>query len=69
MTLNATPGLVGTSILEVARAFVLGRGDDHDIAAGMRADFGAWALLPLDIANVLDSRANRFSYGNSFFVA
>jgi outer membrane receptor protein involved in Fe transport len=68
ITLEGTVGYIGTSYLGVSAPFDIPQGDYLDTAVGARADFGSWGLS-LDIENVLDSRANRFSYGNPFSVA
>jgi iron complex outermembrane recepter protein len=68
ITLYGTVGYIGTSYLGVSAPFDLSQGDYVEAAIGARAEFGRWGLS-LDIDNLLDSRANRFSYGNPFSVA
>jgi iron complex outermembrane recepter protein len=68
ITLDGSVGYIGTSYLGVGAPFDISQGNYFDTALGARADFGRWGLL-LDIENLLDSRANRFSYGNPFSVA
>nr|WP_246623542.1 TonB-dependent receptor plug domain-containing protein [Sphingomonas colocasiae] len=68
ITLDGTVGYVGTSYLGVSAPFDIPQGNYLDTAIGARADLGRWGLS-LDIENLLDSRANRFSYGNPFSVA
>ena len=68
MTLDGSVGYIGTSYLGVGAPFDISQGDYFDTAIGARAEFGRWGLS-LDIDNLLDSRANRFSYGNPFSVA
>jgi outer membrane receptor protein involved in Fe transport len=68
ITLDGSIGYIGTSYLGVSTPFDISQGNYLDTAVGARADFGRWGLS-LDIDNLLDSRANRFSYGNPFSVA
>lgn len=68
ITVDGSVGYIGTSFLGVGTPFDISQGDYFDTAIGARADFGRWGLS-LDIDNLLDSRANRFSYGNPFSVA
>jgi hypothetical protein len=68
ITLDGSIGYIGTSYLGVSTPFDISQGNYLDTAIGARADFGRWGLS-LDIDNLLDSRANRFSYGNPFSVA
>ena len=68
ITLDGSVGYIGTSYLGVRAPFDLSQGDYIDMAIGARAEFGRWGLS-LDVENLLDSRANRFSYGNPFSVA
>jgi outer membrane receptor protein involved in Fe transport len=68
MTLDGSVGYIGTSYLGVGAPFDIAQGDYFDTAIGARAEFGRWGVS-LDIDNLLDSRANRFSYGNPFSVA
>lgn len=68
IALNGSVGYIGTSYLGVSAPFDLSQGDYFDTAFGARADFGRWGLS-VDVENLLDSRANRFSYGNPFSVA
>ncbi|SLJ90253.1 TonB-dependent receptor plug domain-containing protein [Novosphingobium mathurense] len=68
ITLDGSVGYVGTSVLGVSAPFDIPQGNYLDTAIGAKADFGRWGLS-LDIENLLDSRANRFSYGNPFSVA
>jgi iron complex outermembrane receptor protein len=66
--LDGSVGYIGTSYLGVGAPFDISQGDYFDTAVGGRAEFGRWGVS-LDIDNLLDSRANRFSYGNPFSVA
>ncbi|MFL9840632.1 TonB-dependent receptor [Sphingomonas sp. ST-64] len=68
LTLEGSVGYTGTSYLGVRAPFDLAQGDYLDAAIGARADFGRWGLS-VDVENLMDSRANRFSYGNPFSVA
>lgn len=68
ITVDGSVGYIGTSHLGVGAPFDISQGDYFDTAMGARAEFGRWGLS-FDIDNLLDSRANRFSYGNPFFVA
>lgn len=68
ITLDGSIGYIGTSSLGVGAPFDIPQGDYFDTAIGARADIGRWGVS-LDIDNLLDSRANRFSYGNPFSVA
>jgi iron complex outermembrane receptor protein len=68
ITLEGSLGYIGTSYLGVSAPFDIPQGDYLDTAVGARADFGRWGLS-VDIENLLNSRANRFSYGNPFSVA
>ncbi|MBI1403880.1 MAG: TonB-dependent receptor [Porphyrobacter sp.] len=68
LTLDGTIGYVGTSYLGIGAPFDLPQGDYLDTALGARAEFGGWGLS-VDVENLTDSRANRFSYGNPFSVA
>lgn len=68
ITLDGSVGYIGTSYLGVRAPFDLSQGDYLDTAIGARAEFGRWGLS-VDIENLMDSRANRFSYGNPFSVA
>ena len=68
ITLDGSVGYIGTSYLGVSAPFDIRQGDYLDTALGARVDFGVVGLS-LDVANLLDSRANRFSYGNPFSVA
>jgi outer membrane receptor protein involved in Fe transport len=68
ITLDGSVGYIGTSYLGVRAPFDLSQGDYIDTAVGARVEFGRWGLS-LDIENLMDSRANRFSYGNPFSVA
>lgn len=68
VTIDGSVGYIGTSYLGVGAPFVISQGDYFDTAIGARADFGRWGVS-FDIDNLLDSRANRFSYGNPFSVA
>ncbi len=67
IALVGSAGYVGTSYLGVSAPFDISQGDYIDTNIGARADFGRWGLS-VDIENLLDSRANRFSYGNPFSV-
>lgn len=64
-SLNASLGYTGTSYLAIGDPFEFPQGDYVEAALGGRAEFGPWGIS-LDIDNLLDSRANRFSYGNPF---
>lgn len=68
ITLDGSVGYIGTSYLGVSTPFDIPQGDYLDTAIGARIDFGRWGLS-LDVENLMDSRANRFSYGNPFSVA
>jgi len=68
ITLDGSIGYIGTSYLGVRAPFDISQGDYVDTAVGARAEFGRWGVS-LDVDNLLDSRANRFSYGNPFTVA
>lgn len=68
ITVDASIGYIGTSYLGVSAPFDISQGDYVETAIGARADFGRWGVS-LDVENLLDSRANRFSYGNPFSVA
>ena len=68
ISVDGSVGYIGTSYLGVGAPFDISQGDYFDTSVGARADFGRWGLS-LDIDNLLDSRANRFSYGNPFSVA
>lgn len=65
LSINGSLGYTGTSYLAIGQPFEFPQGDYLEAAAGARAELGAWGVS-LDIDNVLDSRANRFSYGNPF---
>lgn len=67
LTLDGTIGYIGTSYLGISAPFDLRQGDYIDTALGARLDFGRWGLS-VDVDNILDSRANRFSFGNPFSV-
>lgn len=68
ITLDGSVGYIGTSYLGARAPFDLSQGDYVDAAVGARVDFGRWGVS-VDIENLMDSRANRFSYGNPFSVA
>lgn len=68
ITVDGSIGYIGTSYLGVSAPFDIAQGDYLETAVGARAEFGRWGLS-LDIENLLDSRANRFSFGNPFSVA
>ncbi|MDR7156711.1 outer membrane receptor protein involved in Fe transport [Sphingobium xenophagum] len=68
ITLDGSVGYIGTSYLGVGAPFDISQGDYFDTAMGARAEFSRWGVS-FDIDNLLDSRANRFSYGNPFSVA
>jgi iron complex outermembrane receptor protein len=68
ITVDGSIGYIGTSYLGVSAPFDISQGDYLETSIGARAEFGRWGLS-LDIENLLDSRANRFSYGNPFSVA
>lgn len=68
ISIDGSVGYIGTSYLGVSAPFDIPQGDYLDTAIGARADFGRWGLS-LDVENLLNGRANRFSYGNPFSVA
>lgn len=68
ITVDGSIGYIGTSSLGVSAPFDIPQGDYLDTAIGARADFGRWGVS-LSAENLLDSQANRFSYGNPFSVA
>ena len=68
LTLDGAVGYVGTSTLGIAAPLDLKQGGYIDSSAGVRLDFGGWAVS-LDIQNLLDRQTNRFSFGNPFSVA
>ena len=68
VSFDASVGYIGTSYLAIGAPFELTQGDYLDTSLGVRADVGNWGLS-VDVDNLLDSRANRFSYGNPFSVA
>jgi len=68
LAIDASVGYVGKSYLAVGAPFEFSQGDYLDTVLGGRADFGRWGLS-IDVENLLDSRANRFSYGNPFSLA
>jgi iron complex outermembrane receptor protein len=68
ITLDCSIGYIGTSYLGIGAPFDIAQGNYFDTAIGARAEFGRWGVS-LDVDNLLDSRANRFSYGNPFSVA
>lgn len=68
MSFDASLGYIGTSQLAIGAPFEFSQGNYLDTSIGARADFGAWGLS-LDVENLFNSRANRFSYGNPFSVA
>ncbi|MDT8760223.1 TonB-dependent receptor plug domain-containing protein [Sphingomonas psychrotolerans] len=68
ITIDGSVGYIGTSYLGARAPFDLSQGDYIDTAVGARAELGRWGLS-VDVENLLDSRANRFSYGNPFSVA
>lgn len=68
LTLDASLGYVGKSYLAILPPFDRTQGGYLDTRVGGRVDFGNWGVS-LDIDNIQDSRANRFSYGNPFSLA
>lgn len=68
ITVDGSIGYIGTSYLGVGAPFDLAQGDYLDTSIGARAEFGRLGVS-VDVENLLDSRANRFSYGNPFSVA
>lgn len=67
ITLDGSVGYVGTSYLGVSDSFKLPQGNYLETAIGSGIEFGIWGIS-LDVENVMNSRANRFSYGNPFSV-
>ena len=65
VSLDASVGYVGKSHLAIGGPLERSQGGYLDTAIGARTEFGNWGVS-LDVDNVLDSRANRFSYGNPF---
>lgn len=68
IALSALARYVGESRLAVGPLLNLPQGKYVDTAAGTRVAIGRIGLS-IDVTNVLDSRGNRFSYGNPFTVA
>lgn len=68
ITVAGSVEYVGTSYLGISEPFDISQGDYVQTTLGARADFGRWGLS-VDMENILDSRANRFSFGNPFSVA
>ncbi|MFW2351035.1 TonB-dependent receptor domain-containing protein [Qipengyuania sp.] len=65
LRLDGGIGYVGKSYLGIGLPFEREQGKYFDTTLGGRIEFGNWGVS-LDIDNVLDSRANRFSFGNPF---
>jgi outer membrane receptor protein involved in Fe transport len=65
LKLDASVGYIGNSYLAIGQPFERTQGDYLDTSLGGRLGFGNWGLS-LDIDNIFDSRANRFSFGNPF---
>jgi hypothetical protein len=65
LSLHASLGYTGESFLAIGEPFGFSQGKFLDTSMGARADFGRWGLS-LDVENLGNSRANRFSYGNPF---
>ncbi len=68
LSVDAAIGYVGKSQLAIGAPFDRSQGKYLYTSLGARADFGGWGLS-IDAENLLDSRANRFSYGNPFSLA
>lgn len=68
VTLTGSIGYVGASFLAIGAPLELSQGRYYDTALGVRVELGDWGIS-LDVENVLDTRGNRFSYGNPFEVA
>ncbi|MBX7502163.1 TonB-dependent receptor [Qipengyuania sp. YG27] len=68
LQLDGSVGYIGKSYLGIGQAFEREQGKYFDTTVGGRLEFGNWGLA-LDIDNILDSRANRFSFGNPFTLA
>lgn len=65
LELDGSIGYIGKSYLGIGQPFEREQGKYLDTTMGGRVDFGNWGIA-LDIDNLLDSRANRFSFGNPF---
>jgi hypothetical protein len=68
ITLDGSVRYVGRSYLGIGAGFERPQGDYFDAALGARIAQGGWGLS-LDCANLLDSRANTFAFGNPFALA
>lgn len=68
LTFEGSIGYVGSSSLAIGAPFDFTQGGYREVSLGARADFDGWGLS-LDVENLLDSRENRFSYGNPFSLA
>ncbi|KQM13353.1 TonB-dependent receptor [Novosphingobium sp. Leaf2] len=67
LTLDAAVRYVGYSKLAISGPFALGQGRYYDASTGARLGFRGWGLS-IDVDNLLNTRANTFSYGNPFSV-
>lgn len=65
LSFNGSLSYTGKSYLAIGNPFEFPQGDYIEVTVGSRAELGIWGIS-LDIDNLLDSRANRFSYGNPF---
>ena len=68
ITIDAAVRYVGRSKLAIRAPFALFQGRYYSVTTGARLGFGDWGLS-LDIDNLLNARANTFSFGNPFSVA
>ncbi|MCT2560191.1 TonB-dependent receptor [Tsuneonella sp. YG55] len=65
---DASVSHIGKSYLAIGAPLERRQGDFYDASLGCRISFGKWGVS-VDVDNLLDSRANRFSFGNPFSVA
>ncbi|MGN6498535.1 MAG: TonB-dependent receptor domain-containing protein, partial [Tsuneonella sp.] len=68
LTLSGSVAYVGNSYLGIGPMFDRPQGDYLNTALGARVERGRWGLS-IDLDNLLNSRANTFSYGNPFAFA